>query len=49
MSFNAQQEEQKAINFLNQGRTEEALKSYKLMLRNDPRNRRVRKLLRTYV
>lgn len=43
MSFNAQQEEQKAINFLNAGRIEDALKSYKLMLRNDPKSRRLRK------
>ena len=43
MSFDPQKEEQKAIGFMNQGRTEDALRSYKVLLRNDPRNRRLRK------
>lgn len=43
MSFDAQKEEQKAIQFLNQGKVEDALKSYKLLLRKDSKSRRLRK------
>ena len=43
MSFDAQQEEQRANQFLLQGKVEEALKSYKTLLRKDSKSRRLRK------
>ncbi len=43
MSFDAQQEEQRAAQFLTQGRIEDALKSYKALLRKDSKSRRLRK------
>ena len=43
MSSNDHAEEQKAIQFLNQGRTEDALKIYKGLLRKDAKSRRLRK------
>ena len=43
MSFNAQQIEQQAAQFLSQGRVEDALKSYKTLLKKDPKSRRLRK------
>ena len=43
MSFNAQQIEQQAAQYLSQGRVEDALKSYKTLLRKDPKSRRLRK------
>ena len=43
MSFDAQQIEQQAAQYLSQGRVEDALKSYKSLLRKDPKSRRLRK------
>lgn len=43
MSFDAQQEEQKALTLLNQGKVELALSSFKQILRYDPKNRRIKK------
>ena len=43
MSFDAQQVEQQAAQYLSQGRVEDALKSYKSLLRKDPKSRRLRK------
>ena len=42
MSFDAQQVEQQAAQYLSQGRVEDALKSYK-SLRKDPKSRRLPK------
>ena len=43
MSFDAQQVETQAAQYLSQGRVEDALKSYKSLLRKDPKSRRLRK------
>ena len=43
MSFDAQQEEQKALTLLNQGKVELAISSFKQILRYDPKNRRIKK------
>jgi tetratricopeptide (TPR) repeat protein len=43
MSFDSQQIEQQAAQYLSQGRVEDALKSYKTLLRKDPKSRRLRK------
>ena len=39
MSFDAQQVEQQAAQYLSQGRVEDALKSDKSLLRKDPKSR----------